>query len=75
MAVGWPEKFTLSPVLRLNERHKRQGDPNATAGLVEYNLGGTGTQIGGQFNYSQRGPKWMSGSQNRRTDRTAGRKR
>jgi hypothetical protein len=38
-------------------------DLNATAGLVEYNLGGTGTQIGGQFNYSQRGPNvdvWIS---------------
>ena len=38
-------------------------DLNAAAGLLEYNLGGTGTQIGGQFNYSQRGPNvdiWIS---------------
>jgi hypothetical protein len=36
---------------------------NATGGLVEYNLGGTGTQLGGQFSYSQRGPNvdvWLS---------------
>ena len=38
-------------------------DLNATVGLVEYNLFGTGTQLGGQFNYSQRGPNvdlWLS---------------
>ena len=38
-------------------------DLNAAAGLLEYNLGGTGTQIGGQFNDSQRGPNvdiWIS---------------
>lgn len=38
-------------------------DLNATVGLVEYNLLGTGTQLGGQFNYSQRGPNvdvWLA---------------
>ena len=38
-------------------------DLNATGGLVEYNLGGTATQLGGQFSYSQRGPNvdvWLS---------------
>ena len=62
MAVDVREKFTLSPVLSFTSGTSVK-DLNATAGLVEYNLGGTGTQIGGQLNYSQRGPNvdvWIS---------------
>lgn len=62
MAVDVQEKFTLSPILSFTSGTSAK-DLNATAGLVEYNLGGTGTQIGGQFNYSQRGPNvdvWIS---------------
>lgn len=62
MAVDVQEKFTLSPILSFTSGTSVK-DLNATAGLVEYNLGGTGTQIGGQFNYSQRGPNvdvWIS---------------
>ncbi len=62
MTVDVQEKFTLSPVLSFTSGTSVK-DLNATAGLVEYNLGGTGTQIGGQFNYSQRGPNvdvWIS---------------
>lgn len=62
MAVDVREKFTLSPILSFTSGTSAK-DLNATAGLVEYNLGGTGTQIGGQFNYSQRGPNvdvWIS---------------
>ncbi len=62
MAVDVQEKFTISPVLSFTSGTSVK-DLNATAGLVEYNLGGTGTQIGGQFNYSQRGPNvdvWIS---------------
>jgi hypothetical protein len=56
------EKFTLAPILNFTSGSVLQ-DLNATVGLVEYNLGGTGTQLGAQFNYSQRGPNvdlWMS---------------
>lgn len=56
------EKFTLSPVLSFTSGTSVK-DLNATGGLVEYNLGGTGTQLGGQFSYSQRGPNvdvWLS---------------
>lgn len=62
MAVDVQEKFTLSPIVSFTSGTSVK-DLNATAGLVEYNLGGTGTQIGGQFNYSQRGPNvdvWIS---------------
>ncbi|WHZ24521.1 MAG: hypothetical protein OJF47_003633 [Nitrospira sp.] len=60
--VDVQEKFTLSPVLSFTSGTSVK-DFNATAGLVEYNVGGTGTQLGGQFNYSQRGPNvdlWIS---------------
>ncbi len=56
------EKHTLVPVLSFTSGSSL-GDVSATGGLVEYNLGGTGTQLGGQFNYSQRGPNvdlWIS---------------
>lgn len=62
LAVDVQEKFSLSPILSFTSGTSVK-DLNATAGLVEYNLGGTGTQIGGQFNYSQRGPNvdvWIS---------------
>ncbi|MCS6287929.1 MAG: hypothetical protein H8K10_03000 [Nitrospira sp.] len=62
IAVDVREKFTLSPILSFTSGTSVK-DLNATAGLVEYNLDGTGTQIGGQFNYSQRGPNvdvWIS---------------
>ena len=62
LIVDVQEKFTLSPILSFTSGTSIH-DLNATAGLVEYNLGGTGAQIGGQFNYSQRGPNvdlWIS---------------
>ncbi len=49
------EKITLAPILGFTSGSSLQ-DLNATIGLVEYNIGGTGTQLGGQFSYSQRGP-------------------
>jgi hypothetical protein len=62
VVVDVQEKFTLSPILSFTSGTSVK-DLNATGGLVEYNLGGTGTQLGGQFNYSQRGPNvevWLS---------------
>ncbi len=56
------EKITLAPILTFTSGSSLK-DLNATVGLVEYNLFGTGTQLGGQFNYSQRGPNvdvWLS---------------
>jgi outer membrane protein assembly factor BamA len=56
------EKYTLAPILNFTSGSVLQ-DLNATVGLVEYNLGGTGTQLGGQLNYSQRGLNvdvWLS---------------
>lgn len=56
------EKITLAPILNFTSGTSAK-DLNATVGLVEYNLFGTGTQLGGQFNYSQRGPNvdvWLS---------------
>jgi hypothetical protein len=56
------EKVTLAPILNFTSGSSTK-DLNATVGLVEYNLFGTGTQLGGQFNYSQRGPNidlWLS---------------
>jgi hypothetical protein len=56
------EKFTLSPTLSFTSGSTAK-DLNATAGLAEYNLSGTGTHLGAQFNYSQRGPNfdiWLS---------------
>jgi hypothetical protein len=56
------EKFTLSPLISFTSGSTAK-DLNATAGLAEYNLSGTGTQLGAQFNYSQRGPNvdiWLS---------------
>lgn len=55
MAVNVQEKVTLSPILSFTSGTSVK-DLNATAGLVEYNVNGAGTQVGGQFNYSQRGP-------------------
>jgi len=62
LVVEVQEKFTLSPILSFTSGTTAK-DFNATGGLIEYNLGGTGTQLGGQFNYSQRGPNvevWLS---------------
>ncbi len=60
--VAVEEKITLAPILNFTSGTSVK-DLNATVGLVEYNLFGTGTQLGGQFNYSQRGPNvelWLS---------------
>ncbi|MGE3154835.1 MAG: hypothetical protein AB7G48_20185 [Nitrospiraceae bacterium] len=62
VVVDAHEKFTLSPILSFTSGSTFK-DLNATGGLVEYNLGGTGTQLGAKFNYSQRGPNvemWLS---------------
>jgi len=62
LTVDVQEKFTLAPILNFTSGTSIK-DLNATLGLVEYNLFGTGTQLGGQFNYSQRGPNvdlWLS---------------
>ena len=62
MRIDVQEKFTLAPILNFTSASNLK-DLTATVGLVEYNLFGTGTQLGGQFNYSQRGPNvdlWLS---------------
>jgi hypothetical protein len=62
ITVTVQEKVTLAPILNFTSGSTAK-DLNATVGLVEYNLFGTGTQLGGQFNYSQRGPNvdlWLS---------------
>jgi|GEM_PF-905812 len=62
VVVDVQEKFTLSPILSFTSGTSVK-DLNATGGLVEYNVAGAGTQLGGQFNYSQRGPNvevWLS---------------
>jgi len=62
LAVVAQEKVTLAPILNFTSGSSMK-DLNATVGLVEYNLFGSGTQLGGQFNYSQRGPNvdlWLS---------------
>lgn len=62
VTVDVQEKITLAPILNFTSGTSVK-DLNATVGLVEYNLLGTGTQLGGQFNYSQRGPNvdlWLS---------------
>lgn len=62
LTVAAQEKITLAPILNFTSGSSVK-DLNATVGLVEYNLFGTGTQLGGQFNYSQRGPNvdlWLS---------------
>ena len=62
VTVAAQEKITLAPILNFTSGSSVK-DLNATVGLVEYNLFGTGTQLGGQFNYSQRGPNvelWLS---------------
>lgn len=56
------EKITLAPILNVTTGSSAK-DLSATVGLVEYNLFGTGTQLGGRFSYSQRGPNldvWLS---------------
>lgn len=56
------EKFTLAPILNFSTGSSLP-DLSATAGLVEYNIGGTGTQLGGQLSYSQRSTnvdRWLS---------------
>jgi hypothetical protein len=60
--VAVREKVTLAPIANFTSGSSLK-DLNATLGLVEYNLFGTGTQLGAQFNYSQRGPNvdvWLS---------------
>lgn len=62
VTVAVQEKITLAPILEFTSGTSVK-DLDATVGLVEYNLFGTGTQLGGQFNYSQRGPNvdlWLS---------------
>ncbi|ULA63314.1 MAG: POTRA domain-containing protein [Nitrospira sp.] len=62
LTVTVQEKVTLVPILNFTSGSSMK-DLNATVGMVEYNLFGTGTQLGGQFNYSQRGPNvelWLS---------------
>jgi hypothetical protein len=62
VTVEVQEKITLAPILSFTSGTSVK-DLNATMGLVEYNLFGTGTQLGGQFSYSQRGPNvdlWLS---------------
>jgi len=62
VALTVQEKITLAPILNFTSGSSMK-DLNATIGLVEYNLFGAGTQLGGQFNYSQRGPNvdlWLS---------------
>ncbi len=56
------EKITLAPIVSVTSGSSIK-DLNATFGLVEYNIRGSGTQLGAQFNYSQRGPNvdvWLS---------------
>jgi len=62
LRVAVQEKMTLAPILAFTSGSTAK-DLNATVGLVEYNVWGTGTQLGGQFSYSQRGPNvdlWLS---------------
>ena len=62
LSVEVQEKVTLAPIVNFTSGTSVK-DLNATLGLVEYNLFGTGTHLGGQFNYSQRGPNvevWLS---------------
>ena len=62
LVVEVREKFTLAPILNFTSGSTPQ-DLNATGGLVEYNVDGNGTALGGLFNYSQRGPNvevWLS---------------
>lgn len=62
VTIDAQEKVTLAPILNFTSGTSVK-DLNATVGLVEYNLFGTGTQLGGQVNYSQRGPNvdlWLS---------------
>lgn len=62
VTVEVQEKITLAPILNFTSGTSIK-DLNATVGLVEYNLFGTGTQLGGQFKYSERGPNidlWLS---------------
>jgi hypothetical protein len=55
LRVTVQEKFTLAPILAFTSGSSLK-DLNATLGIVEYNVRGTGTQLGGQVSYSQRGP-------------------
>ncbi|BFU96250.1 MAG: hypothetical protein NTNFB02_29720 [Nitrospira sp.] len=60
--ISVQEKLTLAPIFNFTSGSSLK-DLNATVGLVEYNLFGNATQLGGQFNYSQRGPNvdlWIS---------------
>lgn len=62
VTVEVQEKITLAPILNFTSGTSIK-DLNATVGLMEYNLFGTGTQLGGQFKYSERGPNidlWLS---------------
>lgn len=56
------EKVTVAPILNFSSGSSLK-DSSVTGGVVEYNVGGSGTQVGAQFNYSQRGPNaevWIS---------------
>ncbi len=62
LRVAVLEKTTLAPILTFTSGSTAK-DLNATVGLIEYNVWGAGTQLGGQFSYSQRGPNvdlWLS---------------
>ncbi len=62
LRVTVQEKVTLAPIVSVTSGSSIK-DLNATFGLVEYNVGGSGTQLGAQFSYSQRGPNvevWLS---------------
>jgi hypothetical protein len=62
LRVHVQEKWTLVPIVSYTSGKTAQ-DVSVTGGLAEHNIGGTGTQLGGLFNYSQRGPNvelWLS---------------
>jgi hypothetical protein len=62
LRVDVREKITLAPILEFTSGRTFK-DTSVTAGIVEYNIGGTGTQLGAEFSYSQRGPNaeiWLS---------------
>ena len=62
LRVDVREKITLAAILEFTSGRTFK-DTSVTAGIVEYNIGGTGTQLGAEFGYSQRGPNaeiWLT---------------
>ena len=51
------EKFTLVPIVNYSSG-KTDKDLDVTAGVAEYNIGGTGTKLAGIFRYTQRRPNF-----------------